>query len=103
MVNDLFYSVSDIERAGDHAENLADSAATRIRDNVELGDKAKHQLKDMMRDVITLFEYSLDMFTNSNQSHMKEILELEDQIDEQERSLQKLHVKRLAKNKCTPM
>ena len=57
----------------------------------------------MMKDVIELFEYSLDMFTNSNQRHMKEILALEDQIDEQERSLQKVHVKRLAKNKCTPM
>ena len=99
----LFHVVNDIERIGDHAENLADSALTRIRENVELGDKAKKQLRDMMKDVISLFEYSLDMFTNSNQRHMKEILALEDQIDEQERSLQKVHVKRLAKNKCTPM
>ncbi len=99
----LFHVVNDIERIGDHAENLADSAATRIREGVELSDKAKKQLKDMMKDVITLLEYSLDMFTNSNQEHMKEILALEDQIDEQERSLQKVHVKRLAKNKCTPM
>lgn len=99
----LFHVVNDIERIGDHAENLADSASTRIRDNVELSDKAKRQLRDMMKDVITLFEYSLDMFTNSNQRHMKEILALEDQIDEQERNLQKVHVKRLAKNKCTPM
>ena len=99
----LFHVVNDIERIGDHAENLADSAATRIRENVELGDKAKRQLRDMMKDVISLFEYSLDMFTNSNQRHMKEILALEDLIDEQERSLQKVHVKRLAKNKCTPM
>ena len=103
IVSSFFSIAGNIERIGDHAENLADSAATRIREGVELSDKAKKQLKDMMKDVITLLEYSLDMFTNSNQEHMKEILALEDQIDEQERSLQKVHVKRLAKNKCTPM
>lgn len=99
----LFHVVNDIERIGDHAENLADSALTRIRKNVELSDKATRQLKNMMNDVTTLLEYSLDMFTNSNQQHMQEVLDLEDQIDEQERNLQKVHVKRLAKNKCTPM
>lgn len=98
----LFHVVNDIERIGDHAENFADHAMMRIKDGVELSDKAKRQLKDMMKDVITLLEYSLDMFTNSNQQHMQEVLELEDQIDEQERNLQRVHVKRLAKNKCTP-
>ena len=56
----------------------------------------------MTDKVIEILEYSLDMFTNNNQAHMKEILQLEDEIDAQEKKLQRAHVKRLTKNKCTP-
>ncbi len=98
----LFHVVNDIERIGDHAENFADSARMRIQDGLDISDKAKKQLQDMMDKVVVILDYSLDMFTNSNQTHMKEILTLEDEIDEQERKLQRAHVKRLTKNKCTP-
>ena len=59
-------------------------------------------MNDMMKSVQTLLEYALDMFTNGNQEHMREILELEDAIDELEKKLQRSHIKRLTKNKCTP-
>ena len=98
----LFHVVNDIERIGDHAENFADSAKDRIERGIVFSEKATKQLQDMTADVITLLEYSLDMFTNKNQEHMQEILELEDNIDEKERKLQRSHVKRLTKNKCTP-
>ena len=42
------------------------------------------------------------MFTNKNSEHMREILSLEDEIDQDEKKLQRAHVKRLTKNKCTP-
>lgn len=98
----LFHVVNDIERIGDHAENFADSAKVRIEKQLDISDKAKKQLQDMMDKVVVILDYSLDMFTNNNHTHMKEILTLEDEIDEQERKLQRAHVKRLTKNKCTP-
>lgn len=102
LLGGLFHVVNDIERIGDHAENFADSAKMRIEDNVEMSEKSQSQLEDMMSMVVTILEYSLDMFSNRNQEHMKEILQLEDEIDEKEKKLQRSHVKRLTKNKCTP-
>ena len=102
LIGALFHVVNDIERIGDHAENFADSAKMRVEEDVELSDKAKKQLQDMMDKVLTILEYSLDMFTNDNHEHMREILNLEDEIDAEEKRLQKAHVKRLTKNKCTP-
>ncbi len=98
----LFHVVNDIERIGDHAENLADCAKRRIEEGVEISEKAQKQLSDMLEKVVKILKYSLDMFTNGNQEHMKEILQLEDEIDVDERKLQRAHVKRLTKNKCTP-
>ena len=36
------------------------------------------------------------------EEHLKDIIRLENEIDEKERDLQKAHVSRLTKNKCTP-
>ncbi|XCP83932.1 Na/Pi cotransporter family protein [Roseburia hominis] len=102
IIGGLFHVVNDIERIGDHAENLADSAKQILEGSVQLSDKAKQQLKDMTEMVLKILDYSLDMFSNKNQEHMQEILDLEDAIDEREKKLQRSHVKRLTKNKCTP-
>lgn len=102
LIGGLFHVVNDIERIGDHAENFADSASLIKTDAVELSEKGKTQLKDMTDMVVEILEYSLDMFTNRNHEHLQEILDLEDQIDEKEKKLQRAHVKRLTKNKCTP-
>lgn len=102
LIGALFHVVNDIERIGDHAENFADSAKDRIERGIEFSEKAKKQLQDMTEEVVKILEYSLDMFTNRNQMHMQDILTLEDDIDERERKLQRAHVKRLTKNKCTP-
>lgn len=102
LIGALFHVVNDIERIGDHAENFADSAKDRIERGIEFSEKAKKQLQDMTEEVVKILEYSLDMFTNRNPKHMQDILTLEDDIDERERKLQRAHVKRLTKNKCTP-
>lgn len=102
LIGALFHVVNDIERIGDHAENFADSAKDRIERGIEFSEKAKKQLHDMTEEVIQILEYSLDMFMSRSPRHMQDILSLEDDIDERERKLQRAHVKRLTKNKCTP-
>lgn len=97
----LFHVVNDIERIGDHAENIADAAISRIERNVDFSEKAKRELSGMLDMVIKITTYALDMFSHNNQEHMQEILELEDQVDEAERSLQESHIQRLTRNECT--
>ncbi len=98
----LFHVVNDIERIGDHAENFADSAVERINKKISFSEKAVKQLQEMTEMVLKVLEYSLDMFSNQNLEHMREIVRLEDAVDEYEKKLQRSHVKRLSKEKCTP-
>ena len=102
LIGGLFHVVNDIERIGDHAENFADSAKSRLEHQVLFSDKAKRQLKELNEKTVKILEYSLEMFKNRNYKHMEEILQLEDEIDAMEKKLQNSHVKRLTKNKCTP-
>lgn len=97
----LFHVVNDVERIGDHAENIADAATSRLERNIEFSEQAKRELSGMLDKVIKITTYALDMFSHNNQEHMQEILELEDLVDESERELQESHIQRLTRNECT--
>lgn len=100
-IGGLFHVVNDIERIGDHAENMADAARSRRERGVEFSEPAKRELSQMLDMVIKITTYALDMFSRNNQEHMQEILELEDKIDQAERDLQESHIQRLTRNECT--
>lgn len=100
-IGGLFHVVNDIERIGDHAENIADAARSRIERQVDFSDQAKRELSGMLDMVIKITTYALDMFSHNNQEHMQEILELEDKVDEAERQLQESHIQRLTKGECS--
>ncbi len=97
----LFHVVNDVERIGDHAENIADAASSRIERKIEFSEQAKNELSGMLDKVIKITTYALDMFSHNNQEHMAEILELEDLVDEEEREFQESHIQRLTRNECT--
>ena len=98
----LFHVVNDIERIGDHAENVADSARQRLEGNLGFSKEAQRELGDMLDMVNTIVRFSIEMFSKNSEEHLHDILQLEDAIDEKERELQQAHVDRLTKNECTP-
>lgn len=98
----LFHVVNDIERIGDHAENVADAARQRKEEGVSISKEAQKELGDMLEMVNKIIRYAVEMFAKSDESHMQEIVTLEDQVDEKECELQKKHVERLTKGECSP-
>ena len=102
MIGGLFHVVNDIERIGDHAENIADNAVKRKEGDISISKDAQHELGEMLDMVNTIIRYSVDMFANGTIEHLQDIVQLEDAVDEKERELQQNHVDRLTKNECTP-
>lgn len=98
----LFHVVNDIERIGDHAENVADAARQRKESGVSFSKEAQRELGEMLDMVNKLIQYSIDMFAKGDESHMQEVISLEDKVDEKEKELQKFHVQRLTRGECTP-
>ena len=98
----LFHVANDIERIGDHAANIAEDAMKRSVEDISLSKKAQKELSEMLDMVNNIFTYSVEMFAHGKEDHLKDIVYLENEIDEKERELQKAHVSRLTKNKCTP-
>ena len=98
----LFHVVNDIERIGDHAENVADAAKQRKEESISISKEAQKELGDMLEMVNKIIRYAVEMFAKSDETHMQEIVTLEDQVDEKERELQKKHVERLTRGECSP-
>lgn len=98
----LFHVVNDIERIGDHAENIADAAIQRKENGASISREAQKELGEMLDMVNRIIQYAIEMFVKSDEAHMKDIIELEDQVDEKERELQQAHVDRLTRGECTP-
>ena len=98
----LFHVVNDIERIGDHAENIAGAAQRRIETGVGFSKEAQRELGELLNMVNTILRFSFEMFVKSTEDHVEDILNLEEAIDEKEKELQQKHIERLSNNECSP-
>lgn len=98
----LFHVVNDIERIGDHAENIAEAAMRRVETGVGFTKEAQKELGEMMDMVNTILRFSFEMFVKSTDEHIEDISHLEEAIDEKEKELQQKHIDRLSNNECSP-
>lgn len=97
----LFHVANDVERIGDHAENVADAARMRKEKGIGISKTAQKELGEMLDMVNELIRYSVEMFAENNETHIKEITELEERVDAKEREMQRTHVGRLTRGECT--
>ena len=102
IVNHLFYTVSDIERIGDHAENIAELAKYKIENHIEFSDTAHEELKGLMSYVSSSLDYSIKARTEMSWEAVQKAKEYEDLVDYVESELREKHIERLAKNLCKP-
>ena len=99
-VNNLFYLVNDMERIGDHAENLAELAMEKIENNVLLSDDAYAGLDRMGRAAISSLENALKAVETNEMSYIKEVQSLENIVDELRYELRQGHIERLSQGIC---
>lgn len=101
-IDGYFHVVSDLERISDHAENIAEFAQSKKRDNITFSDKAVEELKEMFDKVDQTITYAVDTFTQQTEEHLHEIVRLENEVDDLEKRAQLAHVKRIYNNECSP-
>lgn len=99
--NMLMNTVRDIERIGDHFENIIEL--------IQYQDAHKLQLtEDAIEDVSEMFELTIDTVSKAmkaldeNSAELaREVAEQENTIDKMERKFRKNHIARLNEGKCT--
>ena len=100
VVNNLFYSVSDIERIGDHAENLAEQAQYMVEHGLQFSSTGAEDLKSISDSVLKSFQYAIDARQNGNMEAVRKVSQYEDDVDSQEEELREKHIERLSAGEC---
>ncbi|MGN0465467.1 MAG: Na/Pi cotransporter family protein [Lachnospiraceae bacterium] len=101
VINNLFYTVSDIERIGDHAENLAEFAQTRLNHEIVFSEGAMRELAQISEKVESALENAMMARTTEDMKYVRKVIQLEDEVDELEEVLREKHIARLSKGECT--
>ncbi len=102
-VTNLFHIVSDIERIGDHADNIAELAATMIEDDSKFSDEARKELTRINEMGIQCLETALKAYEVTDDRLAKKAMVLEDHVDKLESNMRTNHIKRLVQKVCEPM
>ena len=100
IVKNLLYAINDIERVGDHAENVAEYAQNMKRDGIEFSDMAKEELVEMSNKVMQNYDWAMEATLTGNKLLLEKVTAYEEQIDEMELELRDRHILRLSRNEC---
>jgi len=97
----LMETVRDIERIGDHFENIIELIDYQVNNRVNLTDDAMDDLTEMFTLTIATVQKSLDALDTTSHELAREVAEQEDLIDKMERKFRKKHILRLTEGLCS--
>ena len=102
QVSNLFYSVSDIERIGDHAENLAEAAEYLKEHNLVFSEVGMEDFKWIAGATSNVVTFAIAARQEKNLEIIRKVSKLEDEVDGLEEELRDKHIERLSNNICNP-
>ena len=102
VVNDLFYSINDIERVGDHAENLAEQAEYMVQHNISFSETGESDLHVICETAFSSFKHSINARQKGDMDDVRKVSQYEDEVDTLEEELREKHIERLSAGKCDP-
>ena len=102
-ITSLFHTVHDIERIGDHCENLAEFTETLITDNIDFSETARVELEDMFDETKKCVQNAVIALRDNSIEYAEKVIKEEERVDVFEKTLRQKHIERLAANECSPM
>jgi len=96
----LIHSVNDIERIGDHAENIMEIAVRRIEESLFFSDMAIEGLKSMWDELNVMMEEAKEAMEKDDKRLAEKVLQREERINNFQVELKKAHVDRLNQGAC---
>lgn len=101
LFSSTYHIINDIERIGDHAENIADLAIEKSNKKIHLGDEAKAELRQIFEKTIEAIDVAVEIYGNKNIEAASRVEVVEQEIDRLEKSFRENNIKRLNERSCS--
>lgn len=102
LLASYLHAVNDIERIGDHAENISTLVREKIEDGYPFSESALEELKDMYTKVRNMIAKAIASYRAKNVALAREIVIDDNEIDRMEKRLRQRHVGRINEGRCFP-
>ena len=99
-VEHLMSICSDIERIGDHAENISENAEQMLKDEVVFTEKGKEELSNIINVTIDCVKNAIICISHNDKNAIAEVRRLETLVDELEDKYRENHIKRMSQGEC---
>ena len=99
----LKHSLNDIERVGDHANNLVELAERKMKKALAFSKDAKEEIATMCASAKMIYERALIALEGGNEEVVKTVRESEAEIDRLQRVYEANHIRRLENKICNPL
>ncbi|MCC8127267.1 MAG: Na/Pi cotransporter family protein [Clostridiales bacterium] len=100
IVNNLFYSISDIARIGDHTVNVVRSVQALADRGRAFSDMGRADLTVIGESVLKTLDYAVAARETGNLDAVRKVIQYEDEVDTQEEEMREKHINRLSANQC---
>lgn len=97
----LMHTINDLERIGDHAENIIELSEVSINKKVQFSTEAEQDLKKMLELADRTVEQALMALQDDDKKAARQVLEWEIEMDQMEETFRDRHIERLNQNLCT--
>ena len=96
----LFHIVNDVERIGDHAQNLSEIAAQVEEHKVVFSDAARRELSVMFEAAERIVNLTISAYESNDNMIAEKVEPLEEVIDLMKETLKDRHINRLTAKQC---
>jgi phosphate:Na+ symporter len=100
IVTSTFHVVNDVERIGDHAENLADLTTEKIVKKLVFSKEALEDLKHMYNYTLNALQASIESYESHDAKKAESVSSIEERIDSLEKEYRSAHIRRLNAGLC---
>ncbi len=100
IIQATYHVVNDIERIGDHSENIADATLEKINRGLGYSQEAREELDIMYNYTLKALEVAIDAYGNRDTAKAKEVYPLEQKVDECQKKYKEAHIRRLNEGTC---
>ena len=100
-IDGLFNNINDIERVGDHADNIAELIVQMDDKNIAFSEGSKQALLIMYNKTKETYQKALQVIDQPNVDLIKDVIKIEEEMDILQKKARHDHFERLNSNICS--
>lgn len=100
LISEVYHTINDIERIGDHCENIVELAINKFNNKIEISKEALNEIKEIFEVTLSSVDIAIRRFIKEDENEDEVVDEVEERIDMLERKFRNNNIIRLNSKKC---